>query len=428
MFENIAADLLAFLKASPTCFHAADSLGKRLSDSGFVRLEENKKWNLTPGGRYFVTRGDAALAAFVLPEGPAGAFRITACHGDSPALKIKADPEMECGHYIRLNVERYGGMIHSTWFDRPLSAAGRVIVKSESGLVSKLVDIDRDLLMIPSPAPHLFPDINKGYVCDPQKDLLPILGSLNTKGSFLQLVADAAGVSPDEILDYDLFLYSRQPASVWGAQEEFISAGRLDDLQCAFSTFEGFLCAADERSPDSSHVSVYCLFDNEETGSISRQGAGSTFLKDTMERISENLHMSREDYLIALSDSFMISADNAHAVHPAHMDRSDPVNRPYINEGIVIKYNAQQTYCTDGYSAAVFRELCSRADVPCQVFTNNSNVRGGSTLGNISGTQVAVRTVDVGLPQLAMHSVCETAGVKDTEYLARVCREFMKRR
>ena len=235
----------------------------------------------------------------------------------------------------------------------------------------------------------------------------------------METVAKAAGVKKEEILGHDLFLYNRQPGTIWGASEEFLSSGRLDDLQCAFSSLQGFL-----KGQKKQHISSYCVLDNEEVGSGTKQGAASTFLYDTLMRINASLGLTYEDYLVNLAKSFMISADNAHAIHPNHTDMADPVNRPYLNEGIVIKFNANQKYCTDGVSAAMFKALCQEAGVPYQTFTNRSDILGGSTLGNISNTKVALNTVDIGLPQLAMHSPYETAGVKDTWYLVQAAEKF----
>ena len=349
-------------------------------------------------------------------------MHIIASHSDSPSFKIKENPELESeGHYIRLNVEGYGGMIRAPWFDRPLSVAGRVIVKdkAQGGFRSILVDIGRDLVMIPNLAIHMDRQINDSCKYNIQKDMLPIYGDLSAKGTFMKLIADTAGVPEEEILGHDLFLYNRQKGTVWGASGEFLSCSRLDDLQCAFASLKGFLAGKRQE-----YLAVHCVLDNEEVGSGTKQGAASTFLYDTLTRIHTSLGLSQEDYLIHLADSFMISADNAHAVHPAHTDKADPANRSYINGGIVIKFSASQKYCTDGVSAAIFRDLCQRAGVPVQTFVNRSDMAGGSTLGNISNTQVALNTVDIGLPQLAMHSPYETAGVKDTGYLIRAAEEF----
>lgn len=422
MKKNISQQLLEFIENSPTCFHAVQAMTDILSAEGFTELKENQKWHIENGGRYFVTRNGSSLIAFTVPVQEMKGMHIIASHSDSPSFKIKENPELESeGHYIRLNVEGYGGMIRAPWFDRPLSVAGRVIVKdkAQGGFRSILVDIGRDLVMIPNLAIHMDRQINDSCKYNIQKDMLPIYGDLSAKGTFMKLIADTAGVPEEEILGHDLFLYNRQKGTVWGASGEFLSCSRLDDLQCAFASLKGFLAGKRQE-----YLAVHCVLDNEEVGSGTKQGAASTFLYDTLTRIHTSLGLSQEDYLIHLADSFMISADNAHAVHPAHTDKADPANRPYINGGIVIKFSASQKYCTDGVSAAIFRDLCQRAGVPVQTFVNRSDMAGGSTLGNISNTQVALNTVDIGLPQLAMHSPYETAGVKDTGYLIRAAEEF----
>lgn len=422
MYRKLSEQLAEFIRRCPSPFHAVQTMADQLAGQGFMELKENQKWNVVPGGSYFVTRNGSSLIAFTVPAQDMKGMRIAASHSDSPAYKIKENPELEVeGHYVKLNVEPYGGMLCAPWFDRPLSVAGRVIVKDAvSGeLRSVLADADRDLLLIPNLAIHMNREINNGYKYNAQKDMLPLYGDITAKGSFFRQIAGAAGVREEEILGHDLFLYNRQPASIWGASGEFISSGRLDDLQCAFASLRGFLEGKKED-----YMAVHCVLDNEEVGSSTRQGAASTFLYDTLTRVHDCLGYSREDYLIHLADSLMLSADNAHAVHPNHTDKTDVSNRPYLNGGIVIKFNANQRYCTDGVSAAMFRDICQKAGVPVQTFVNRSDMAGGSTLGNISNTKVALRTVDIGLPQLAMHSPYETAGTKDTAYMIRAIQEF----
>lgn len=422
MKHTISKELIHFIDSSPSCFHAVKFMKDLLLQEQFIQLRENTKWHIQRGGRYFVVRNGSAIIAFTVPQQDFTGMRIMASHSDSPSFKIKENPELEAeNHYIRLNVEGYGGMLCAPWFDRPLSIAGRVIIKNnETGnLESRLVDVDRDLVMIPSLAIHLNREANKGYSYNIQKDMLPLYGDISAKGTFLRTIADAGGIKEEDILGHDLFLYNRQKGSVWGASGEYISCPRLDDLQCAFASLKGFLTA-----PKQSFMTVHCVLDNEETGSATKQGAASTFLYDTLTRAYRSLHMTEEDYLIHLADSFMISADNAHAVHPNYTDKADPSNRPFLNGGIVIKFNAGQKYCTDGISAAMFRDICQKAQVPVQTFTNRSDMAGGSTLGNISNTRVALNTVDIGLPQLAMHSPYETAGTNDTEYLIKAAEKF----
>ena len=323
------------------------------------------------------------------------------------------------GHYVKLNVEKYGGMLCAPWLDRPLSVAGRLVVREGNRLVTKLVSVDRDLVLIPNLAIHMNREANDGYKYNAQKDMLPLYGMGCEKGTFLKQIAEAAGVHAENIVGSDLFLYNRMEGSIWGAEEEFISIGNLDDLQCAFASLQAFLAAEDGGS-----IPVHCVFDNEEVGSSTKQGAASTFLLDTLQRINECLGRTNGQYHQALASSFMLSADNAHAVHPNQADKTCPTNRPYPNGGVVIKYSANQKYTTDGMAAAIFTRICEEAEVPYQTFLNRSDLPGGSTLGNISNTQVALNTVDIGLAQLAMHSPYETGGVKDTDYLIRAAKKF----
>ena len=415
MYKKTAKKLLKFIQKSPTAFQAVEEMSQRLQKEGFKELKEEKHWDLKAGGNYFVTRNHSAVIAFSIPKKPAWKFHIMASHSDSPALKIKENPEMDVEKaYIKLNVERYGGMLLAPWFDRPLSVAGRLIVRKNGEIQEKLVAVDKDLLVIPNLAIHMNREVNDGYKYNVQKDMLPLYSDYDGKGSFMKLMAAETDVAEEDILGHDLFLYDRTPGTVWGANEEFISAPRLDDIQCAFASLEGFL-----RGERKESIAVHCVLDNEEVGSTTKQGAASTFLKDTLMRINMGLGRTQEEYLMTLADSFMVSADNAHALHPNHTDKTDPVNRPVLNGGIVIKYNANQKYCTDGVSAAIFKDICDRAEVPYQTFVNRSDMAGGSTLGNISNTQVPMKTVDIGLAQLAMHSVYETTGAKDTESLAK---------
>ena len=408
--QSITEAMLQFIEESPTAFHAAANVEALLLENGFEKLDNLAEGALVPGGSYYTMQNGSAVLAVKIPENPAKGFRIAASHSDSPCFKIKEVPEMKVENtYVKLNVELYGGALLAPWFDRPLSVAGRLIVKEDEQICEKLVTVDKDMLMIPNLAIHMNREANSGYKYNVQKDMLPLYGLESAKGSFFKTVAEAAGVKEEDILGHDLFLYNRMPGTVWGSEEEFVSAPRLDDLQCAFSSMEGLIAGKNEKS-----ICVHMVMDNEEVGSGTRQGAASTFLRDTLLRINLGLGRSYEDYLISLAKSFMISADNAHAIHPNYPEKADPVNRPHINAGIAVKYNANQKYCTDGISAAMFKELCKEAGVSCQVYVNRSDVAGGSTLGNISNTQVALNTVDIGLPQLAMHSPYETAGVKDT--------------
>lgn len=420
MYIETTEKLLDFIEKSPTAFQAVDEMQKRLTENGFEVLSEKEYWKLVPGGKYLVTRNNSALIAFCIPEKESRVFHIMASHSDSPSFKIKENPEIKVDNsYVKLNVEKYGGMLMAPWFDRPLSVAGRVIIRRNDGLEEKLVDIKRDLVMIPNLAIHMNREANNGVAYNPQKDLQPLFAAGNTDRTLLEIIAEQTGVKKEDIISHDLFLYNRMLGTIWGEDKEFVSSARLDDLQCAFASMEGLLRAQNHGS-----IAVHCVMDNEEVGSGTKQGAASTFLKDTLLRINMGLGRTYEEYLMTLAGSFMVSADNAHALHPNYTDKTDPTNHPVLNKGIVIKFNANQKYCTDAVSAAIFKELCTKAGVPYQTFVNRSDIAGGSTLGNISNTQVPMNTVDIGLPQLAMHSPYETAGVKDTEYLVRAAEEL----
>ena len=413
--RKINQELLDFLDGSPTSFHAVAEMKAMLDEAGFSKLSESDLWKLEENRGYYVTRNGSALIAFKIPKRDFAGFQVIASHSDSPALKIKANAEIAVeGKYVKQNVEKYGGLLCAPWLDRPLSVAGRVAVRTSAGIITKLVKLDRDLLIIPSLAIHMNRKVNEGYEYNAQRDLLPLLGGSEAKEGLLKLIAAEAGAEAEDILDADLFLYNRMKGTMVGLNEEFIAAPHLDDLQCAFASLKGFLASVPGDS-----VAVHCVLDNEEVGSGTKQGAASTFLRDVLQRINYAAGRSDEQYLTALASSFMVSADNAHSIHPNQPDKADPTNRPYINEGIVIKYSANQKYTTDAISGAMFKSICRMAEVPYQTFFNRSDMLGGSTLGNISNSQVALNTVDIGLPQLAMHSCYETAGSKDTVYLAK---------
>ena len=416
--KNLTESLLDFISCSPSCFHAVDNIIGKLDDEGYTRLYEGENWSISKGGRYYTVRNLSSVVAFAVPgEMTAVKFMITASHSDSPTFKIKDTPELADGVYTRINTERYGGMIFDSWLDRPLSVAGRVMVRTQNGVEARLVNLDRDLLLIPHVAPHM-ENPNDGKKYNPASDLVPLYGDAASKDSFMKLVSGAAGVSEDEVISHELFLYNRQPASVWGAEGQFISSPKLDDLECAFAS----LAAITETTPKGA-IPVMFVADNEEVGSLTKQGAASTFLRDVLSRICDSLG---GDIRVAASQSMMLSADNAHAVHPNNPGLADPVHRPVMNGGVVMKYNASQLYTTDAVSAAVFREICRKADVPVQVFANRSDLRGGSTLGNISNGQVSMSSVDIGLAQLAMHSSYETAGAKDIAHMVNAMKRFFE--
>ena len=421
--NEITRDLLQFLNDSPSCYHAAHQVAQRLLAAGYERLWEQEKWALQEGGRYFVLRGDASLLAFRVPKRDFRGFMLSASHSDSPTYKVRENAEVvSAGNCLRLSVEPYGGMIHRSWLDRPLSVAGRILVREGERIVSRLVQVDRDLLIIPSVAIHMDREVNKGTALKANVDLLPLFGQGKETGAFHRIVAESAGVAAEDILTTDLFLYNRTPATLMGAEEEFVAAPRLDDLQCVFGCLQGFLAAEESDS-----VPVLAVFHNEEVGSGTRQGADSTFLTDVLRRINDALGRSAEDYLTAIANSFQVSADNAHAVHPAHPEYSDGGEAPVLGGGIVVKYNAAQHYTTDAVSDAVFRQVCAAAGVSVQRYSNRADLPGGSTLGNISTAHVSVHSVDIGLPQLAMHASYEVAGVQDTESLIRAMTAYYSR-
>jgi len=398
-------NLMAFLDASPSVYHAVDNLAKLLENAGYTRLSEADCWNLTPGGKYYLTRGGSAIMAFRIPEGTPTGFMMTASHSDRPTFKIKENGELS-GTYTRLAVERYGGMLIAPWLDRPLSVAGRVLVETEKGIKSKLLNIDKDLLLIPNVAIHMNRQANDGYKWNPAVDVLPLLGGKDAKGKFAALLEKEAG---GKILGSDLYLYIRQKACVWGIGEEYISSAALDDLECAWCCTQGFLNAAESEA-----IPVLCVFNNEEVGSSSSEGADSNLLSGLLERICKGLDL---DLYRMLAQSFMVSADNAHALHPNHPELADAPNAPVPGGGVVLKFNASQRYCTDGVSAAILRKVSAKAGVNVQTYCNRADLPGGSTLGNISLHHVSVPTADIGLAQLAMHSCYETAAVSDAAAL-----------
>lgn len=405
--------LIDFIEKSTDCYHAADTVCKMLDENGFTRLCESEKWNITNGGAYYTVRNSSSVIAFKIPENGKAAFKICASHTDSPCFKLKSDFEIESDGAMKLGVEGYGGMIMSSWLDRPLSISGRIVTVKDGKVEARLVNIDRDLLIIPNLAIHLSRDINKGYEFNIARDMCPLSGG--GKGKILDMLAEQAGVDKSDIKGFDLSVYNRMRGTVLGAEDEYFCAPRIDDLQCVFASLEGFLSSSGDS------ISVFAAFDNEEVGSGTKQGAKSSFLLDTAERICTSLGI---DIKTAVSQSFMLSCDNAHAVHPNHTDKADASNRVYMNKGIVIKYNANQKYTTDAVSEAVVKYICEKADVPYQLYANRSDMPGGSTLGNLSNEKLSLNTADIGIAQLAMHSACETAGTRDTTYMIDFIKAF----
>lgn len=428
-FRECAEEMLRFIDQSPSCFHTVANVAEMLKNRGFEALSEKEPWDVSRGGGFYVIRNDSSLIAFQMPgeesyrRDPAG-FHIAAAHGDSPAFKVKEAPEMRGeGRYLKLNTEKYGQMILSTWMDRPLSVAGRVAVGTPEGIRSRLVNLDEDLLVIPNLAIHMNREMNQGVEYNPQTDMLPLYGDWGenpeTGEALKNRIAREIGEAKETILGQDLFLYVREKGRILGEKGDYVLSPRLDDLQCVFSAVQGFLQAASD-----SYINVCAVFDNEEVGSGTRQGADSTFLEDVLLRVAECLEKSRGEYLRLLAGSFLLSADNAHGVHPNRPEKADPTNRPFLNGGVVLKYHGGQRYTTDAMAGAKVRALCSQAGVPCQVYENRSDIAGGSTLGHILTSHVSVESADIGLAQLAMHSAVETAGVKDTKYALDFFRAF----
>ena len=418
-------ELMDFIQDSPSCYHVVSNVASILENAGAVRLDEKETFKVEPGNCYFVTRNGSAIIAFRMPEGQATGYSLVAAHTDSPSFKLKENPEItNGGTYTTINVEAYGGMLMAPWFDRPLSIAGRAFVRQGDGSIcEKLVDFDKDLCQIVNLCIHQNREANRGYEFNVQRDLLPIIGMGAEAGTIRDLVADVLEVDAQSIVDTELFLYNRMRGSIWGLDDEFFSCPKIDDLQCAFSALKAFVGAEDSKS---SKIQMIALFDNEEVGSSTRQGANSDFLRQVIHRIGCSMGWDFDKRCALQASSFMLSADNGHSMHPNHPEKCDPTNKPLINKGVLIKYAGNQKYTTDAFSGAYLKNILKDAEVPYQVFFNNSAVTGGSTLGNISTTQFSIPTVDIGAAQLAMHSPYETAGTMDTFYLTEGMKAFFK--
>lgn len=422
--------LMAFLDNSLTSYHAVDNIRRELLQKGFTELSEKKVWSLVAGGDHFVIRNDSSVIAFRVPECDVHEIRgyhVYAAHSDSPAFKVKENPEIEKeGGYVSVNTEKYGGMILSTWLDRPLTIAGRVCVEEDGEIVSRLVRLKDNLCVIPSLAIHMNRDTNNGVALSAQNDMMPLLMAADrddrgrkSKGMLAELAAKALDIKADSVLSCDLFVENCEKAVLAGAEDEMVMAPRFDDLACVFAGLKGIAGKRSER-----YIDVLAVFDNEEVGSLTRQGADSTFFRDTLENIADGLGVSANVCRTWKADSFMLSADNGHACHPNQGGKADLTNRPYLNRGVVLKYHGGQKYATDAYSAAYVRNLCSKNDIPLQTYANHSDIPGGSTLGNLAMAQVSMAAADIGLPQLAMHSSYETGGAADIGYLIRLAEVF----
>ena len=426
--NEFARNLLGFIEKSPTAFHSVQTSEELLKLNGFTKLDEREEWKLEQGGKYYTTKNSSALMAFTINTNnlKEDGFRIIGSHSDSPTFRIKPNPEMEVEKtYLKLNTECYGGPILNTWLDRPLSIAGRVTLKGESILRPKetLVNINRPICIIPNLAIHMNRDVNAGVALNKQKDMLPLVGLLNEsleKDNFLlKTVAKELGIKIEEILDFDLFLYEYEKGSLIGPNEEMISCSRLDNLAMAHASLHGLIDANSNNG-----INVVAVFDNEEVGSSTKQGADSNMLLNVLERISLCLGQNREEFFRSLYSSFIISSDLAHAVHPNVVEKHDPTNRPVMGKGPVIKINANQAYTSDSQSIAVYKSICKEAGVNYQEFVNRSDERGGSTIGPISSTHIDIPSVDVGSPILAMHSIRELGCVEDHMDIYKTFKKF----
>ena len=426
--NNYIESLLQFMDASVCNFLAVDTIKQMLSKNGYVEKRIEQPLQCQPGDKFFVTKNDSAIFAIKIGSRPISetGFKIITAHSDSPCFRIKPHPEMLSGdRLVRLNTEVYGGPILYTWFDRPLSLAGRVILRGESALkpVTRLLKIDEPILMIPHLAIHFNRSVNEGNALSKQKDMLPILTriseSLSANGLLVNYIAKSLNVAVDDILDFDMFLYNTQPATLTGLNKEFVMSGRLDDLSMAHAAITAIIEATDDDA-----TCISAIFDNEETGSGTKQGAHSPVLSNLLRRIAECQGVNYDGFCQAVGRSFMISADNAHAFHPNYAEKYDPTNHPALSGGPVIKINANCKYMTDAHSAAIFKSLCNEAGAPCQYFVNHSDVAGGSTLGNIFTGQLDIEGVDVGNPLLAMHSACETGSTDDHINMIRAFKQF----
>lgn len=430
MKKKFAKDFIEFVNSSPSSYHVTKNCSDILEKKGFARLEPSEEWKLELGGKYYIKRTNSTIMAFTVGKkvNIDSGFKIAGSHTDSPCFRIKPNPETTVENIVRLNTEVYGGPILSTWFDRPLSIAGRVVIKSKNPFKPKTitVNIDRPLMTIPNLAIHQNRNVNQGVEIDKQNDVLPIIGLVNEsfeKESFLiNLIAKECKIKKSDILDFDLFLYDYEKGTLLGVDNEMVSVPKIDNLASVYSGIIGLT----EAKKNSDKINVFIGFDNEEIGSSTKQGADSNYLSNYLERIYSVLGIGREGFLRGLSNSFLVSADGAHAVHPAFIGKMDITNKPRLNEGVVMKISANQRYTSDGYSISVIKQILKDEDVKIQYFVNNSKEVGGSTIGPISSTHLDIDSVDLGIPMLAMHSARELCGVDDLYDLKELIRLFFE--
>ena len=430
--KSFAREVIEFIDESPSTYHVVKNCSDILDENGFERIMPREKWEIKKGGKYFFKKSSSTIIAFTVGENfdVKKGFKIFGAHTDSPCFRIKPNPEIVTENIVRLNTEVYGGPILSTWFDRPLSIAGRVIVKGEDPFFPKTVKIkiDEPLLTIPNLAIHQNREVNNGVKIDKQNDVLPVISLINKnfekEGYLEKIILEKTGIKKEDIIDFDLYLYATEKGCLLGANEEFMSSPKLDNLASVYTGIIGLV----EAEENQGRINIFVAFDNEEIGSATKQGADSNYLLNTLERISLALGLDRSDFLQMLESSYILSADAAHAAHPAHLGKTDPTNRGKINEGISIKISAKQKYTSDGYSIAVIRHLIEGTEIRIQPFVNESNELGGSTIGPISSTHLDIDGVDLGVPMFAMHSVRELCGIFDVFYLKELAKEFFSKR
>ena len=429
--KSFAREVIEFIDESPSTYHVVKNCSDILDENGFERIMPREKWEIKKGGKYFLKKSSSTIIAFTVGEDfdVKNGFKIFGAHTDSPCFRIKPNPEIVTENVVRLNTEVYGGPILSTWFDRPLSIAGRVIVKGENSFFPRTVKIkiDEPLLTIPNLAIHQNREVNNGVKIDKQNDVLPVISLINKnferEGYLERIILEKTGIKKEDIIDFDLYLYATEKGCLLGANEEFMSSPKIDNLASVYTGLIGLL----EAEENQDRINIFVAFDNEEIGSATKQGADSNYLLNTLERISLALGLSRGDFLQMLESSYILSADAAHAAHPAHLGKTDPTNRGRINEGVSIKISAKQKYTSDGYSIAVIRQLIEGTDIKIQPFVNESNELGGSTIGPLSSTHLDIDGVDLGVPMFAMHSVRELCGIFDVFYLKELAKEFFSK-
>ena len=429
--KSFAREVIEFIDESPSTYHVVKNCSDILDENGFERIMPREKWEIKKGGKYFLKKSSSTIIAFTVGENfdVKKGFKIFGAHTDSPCFRIKPSPEIVTENVVRLNTEVYGGPILSTWFDRSLSIAGRVIVKGEDSFFPRTVKIkiDEPLLTIPNLAIHQNREVNNGVKIDKQNDVLPVISLINKnferEGYLERVILEKTGIKKEDIIDFDLYLYATEKGCLLGANEEFMSSPKIDNLASVYTGLIGLL----EAEENQDRINIFVAFDNEEIGSATKQGADSNYLLNTLERISLALGLSRGDFLQMLESSYILSADAAHAAHPAHLGKTDPTNRGKINEGISIKISAKQKYTSDGYSIAVIKQLIEGTEIQIQPFVNESNELGGSTIGPISSTHLDIDGVDLGVPMLAMHSVRELCGIFDVFYLKELAKEFFSK-